>query len=110
MNWKKDTVFEVVITNKAETQIQEILDYIFYELKNPHAAYSVEQDMKETIHRLSYVADNLKLCDDLEFQARGYRIIHLKQHKYFMIYKVVDTYVYVIGVYHDLQDYENALK
>ncbi|MCM1537431.1 MAG: type II toxin-antitoxin system RelE/ParE family toxin [bacterium] len=110
MGWNKDTVFEVVLTSEAEVQIQKVLDYIFYELENAQAAYSVEQDMRETIDRLSYVAANLKLCDDSEFRIRGYRTIHLKRHKYFMLYKIVDTDVYVIGVYHDMQDYENALK
>lgn len=29
MGWNKDTVFEVVLTGKAETEVQKILDYIF---------------------------------------------------------------------------------
>ncbi|MCM1136226.1 MAG: type II toxin-antitoxin system RelE/ParE family toxin [Clostridium sp.] len=110
MDWNKDTVFEVVLTDKAEAEIQKILDYIFYELKNAQAAYSVEQDMRETISRLSYVAGSLKLCDDPDLRAQGYRVIHLKRHRYFMLYKILDTCAYVIGVYHDLQDYENTIK
>ncbi|MCM1251260.1 MAG: type II toxin-antitoxin system RelE/ParE family toxin [Clostridium sp.] len=109
MGWKKDINFEVVLTQKAEEQIQKIIDYIFDELGNAQAAYSVEQDMKETVKRLSYIADSLKLCDAPKFRTLGYRTIHLKQHKYFMLYKIIDTRVYVIGVYHDLQDYENIL-
>ncbi len=35
MGWKKDTIFEVLLTRKPEIQIQKILDYIFYELKMP---------------------------------------------------------------------------
>ncbi len=66
--------------------------------------------MKETIHRLSYTAGSLKLCESPKLRALEYRTIHLKQHRYFMLYKIIDTCVYVIGIYHDLQDYENALK
>lgn len=66
--------------------------------------------MRETIGRLSYAADSLKLCDNPELRMQGYRTIHLKRHRYFMLYKIVDTFVYVIGVYHDLQDYEHTLK
>lgn len=110
MGWNSDTDFEVVLTDKAEVQIRKILDYVFYELENAQAAYSVEQDMRETIEILSHTAGNLKLCDDPELRALGYRRIHLKRHKYFLLYKLVDVRVYVIGVYHDLQDYENALK
>ncbi|MCM1091036.1 MAG: type II toxin-antitoxin system RelE/ParE family toxin [Butyrivibrio sp.] len=110
MSWNKDTIFEVILTDKAQTQVQNILDYIFYELENPQAAYNIEQDMRETINRLPHIAKSLKLCDDPKLRAQGYRTIHLKRHGYFMLYKIVDTYVYIIGVYHDLQDYENILK
>lgn len=110
MNWSEDTDFRIILTNKAELQAQKILDYIFYELKNVQAAFSVEQDMKETIARLSHTARSLKLCDDPTLSALGYRTIHLKRHRYFMLYKIVDDCVYVIGIYHDLQDYENTFK
>lgn len=110
MSWSKDTDYEVVLTKKAELQAQKILDYIFYELENAQAAFSVEQDMKETVTRLSRVAGTLKYCDDLELRSLGYRTIHFKRHKYFLLYKIIDDRVYVIGIYHDLQDYKNALK
>ncbi|MCM1122393.1 MAG: type II toxin-antitoxin system RelE/ParE family toxin [Eubacterium sp.] len=110
MDWSENTDFEVILTNKAEMQIQKILDYIFYELGNAQAAYSVEQDMKNTARKLFYIAGSLKLCDDPKLNALGYRTIHLEQHKYFLLYKIVDFRVYIIGIYHDLQDYENTLK
>lgn len=110
MGWNVSTDYEVILTDKAETQALEILDYIFFKLENPHATRSVEQDMRETIKRLSCIAGNLKLCDDLKLQDLGYRTIHLKRHNYFMLYKIVDKQVFVTGIYHDLQDYENILK
>lgn len=110
MDWNKNTDFRVILTNKAEIQAQKILDYIFYELENVPAAFSVEQDMKETIVRLSHAANSLKLCDEPKLKALGYRVIHFKRHRYFMLYKIINDCVYVIGIYHDLQDYENTLK
>ena len=109
MDWNEDTVFNVILTKTAEMQAQKIVDYIFYDLENPQAAFSVEQDMKETTVRLSHIAGSLKLCDNPKLNALGYRTIHFKKHKYFMLYKIVDKFVYIIGVYHDMQDYENFL-
>ena len=109
MSWNTDTDYDVILTDKAESQASEILDYIFFKLENPQAALSVEQDMKETAKRLSHVAGSLKLCDDSKLWELGYHAIHLKRHNYFMLYKIVDNYAYVIGIYHDLQDYENIL-
>lgn len=39
--------------------------------------------------------------------------LHLRfngQSACFMLYKIVEKQVYVIGIYHDLQDYENNLN
>lgn len=61
MDWNKDTDFKVIFTDTAEVQAQQILDYLVYELKNRQAALSVEQDMKDAVARLSYMAGSLKL-------------------------------------------------
>lgn len=55
------------------------------------------------------MAGSQKLCDDADLRALGYRTIHFKRHRYFMLYKIADNYAYVIGIYHDLQYYENIL-
>lgn len=110
MGWNVNTDYDVILTNKAETQAMEILDYIFFKLENPQATYSVEQDMRETVKQLSHVAGSLKLCDDPKLYDLGYRTIHLKCHNYFMLYKIVGKQVFVTGIYHDLQDYENILR
>ena len=67
MGWNKDTDFKVIFTDKAEKQAQQILDYLVYELENMQAALSVEQDMKDTAARLSYMVGSLKLCNDAGF-------------------------------------------
>lgn len=101
--------YKVTFTDTAEKQAQRILDYLFFELKNTQAAYNVEQDMKETVKRLTHVAGSLKLCDNPRLRALKYRIIHFKYHRYFMLYKIVERQVYIVGVYHDLQDYEQKI-
>lgn len=110
MSWNKDTGFKVIFTDVAKEQSQDILDYLFFNLDNAQAAYSVEQDMKETTRRLSHIADSLKLCDDPKLRTLDYRTIHLSHHRYFMLYKIIDGIVRVDGVYHDLQDYESYLR
>lgn len=110
MNWNKDTDFEVIFTDNAKEQSQDIIDYIFFELNNAQAAYNVEQDMKQTTRLLSRVAGSLKLCESPRLRALGYRTIHLKHHNYFMLYRIQDNTVYVDAIYHDLQDYENISR
>lgn len=42
MDWNKDTDFEIIFSDDAKRQLQNILDYIFFELGNAQAAYNVE--------------------------------------------------------------------
>lgn len=102
--------FEVVLTSQAQLDFRDITNYLLYKLKSDQAADSVVSDMENTIERLSHIADSLKLCEDPRLRDLGYRTIHFKHHKYFMLYRVEGVHVYVDGIYHDLQDYEIKLK
>ncbi len=110
MDWNKNTAFEVIFSDNADKQLQNILDYLFFELNNAQAAYNVEQDMKQTIKMLSHIAGSLKLCENPRLHDLGYRTIHLKHHNYFLLYRVEGHIVYVEAVYHDLQNYEDIFR
>ncbi|MCM1536361.1 MAG: type II toxin-antitoxin system RelE/ParE family toxin [Clostridium sp.] len=102
--------YNVIISDFAEAQLDRIIYHVLYRLKNAQAAQGILSDFKNTKEKLSRVAGSLKLCDDPHLQASGYRIIHLAQHQYFMVYRVENNMAYVEGIYHDLQDYENLLQ
>lgn len=102
--------YKVVLTSMAEMQFRDIIDYLLYELENQQAAINVVNDFDDTIVRLSHTAGSLKLCDDRVLRAKGYRTIHFKKHRYLMVYTIDEGTAYIEGIYHDLQDYENALR
>lgn len=102
--------YEVILTAQAKKHFREIINYLLYELESQQAASSIADDFADTIAHLSYMAGSLKFCDDSTLRAKGYRTIHFKLHKYLMVYTVDDARVYVEGIYHDLQDYENILR
>lgn len=102
--------YKVVLTSAAKIQFRNIIHYLLYELENQQAATNVVKDFDDTISRLSHVAGSLKLCDDRILRAKGYRTIHFKKHQYLMVYTIDRSTAYIEGIYHDLQDYENALQ
>ena len=95
------------MTHTAKAQLDHAVNYILCEFENEQAARSVIADAEDTRLRLSHVAGSLKLCDDPKLRALGYRTIHFKHHKYFMLYRIEGDKVYVDSIYHDSQDYEN---
>ncbi len=99
--------YNVIISPKALSQLNNYIDYIQYTLLNEQAAYSVWQDALETRDRLSEIAGNLKYCNHPQLKENKYRVIHFGHHRYTMIYRIEGQNVYVDAIYHQLQDYEN---
>lgn len=102
--------YEVILSGQAKEDFRKIVHYLLYELGNEQAATNVINDMEDTITRLSSIAGSLKLCDEPGLRAAGYRTIHFKRHRYFLLYQVIEKQAYVIDVFHDLQDYEGMLR
>ena len=102
--------YEVILTYPAKAQFDHVINYILCEFESEQAALSVLNDAEDTKSRLAHVAGSLKLCDDPKLRALGYRTIHFRRHRYFMLYEVADDCAYILGIYHDLQDYENILR
>ncbi len=110
MGYEGNMVYKVIISELAESQLDHIVYYILYELNNLQAGISILEDAEETKQRLSHVAGSLRLCDHPRLHELGYRMIHFKHHQYIMVYRIQGHKVYVEGIYHDLQDYENILR
>ena len=101
-------LYDVIISPKALSQLNEYVDYIQYTLLNPQAAELVWQDALDTREQLSKVAGSLGFCRNQTLRDHGYRCIGFKKHKYAMLYTVDGTTAYVDAIYHMQQDYENT--
>lgn len=74
---------------------------------NKQAASAVWNDAVGTVTELENVADSLRLCDNPDLKALGYRKINFRNHRYVMLYRIEENIAYVEAIYHELQDYEN---
>ena len=101
--------YKVVITIDAEKDLDNFIRYLLWEKKNEQAAQNVLDDFEATKNSLKYVAGSLKLCDNPRLRKLGYRRINFLNHRYFMLYRIVDGVVFVDNIFHDLQDYENKM-
>ena len=80
-----------------------------FEKKNEQAAGNLLDDFEATKNSLSKVAESLKLCDNPKLRKYEYRRINFLNHRYFMMYRVIENIVYVDNIFHELQDYENKM-
>ena len=101
--------YKVVATKDAEEDLERFIKYLIIEKESMQAAESVLNDYDATIESLKHVAGSLKLCDNPILRQLEYRRINFLNHRYFMLYRIVDNVVFVDNIFHELQDYENKL-
>ena len=66
-------------------------------------------DYDATIETLRRVAGSLKYCDNPKLRQLEYRRINFLNHRYFILYRIVDSVVFVDNIFHELQDYEKKM-
>ncbi len=102
--------YKIVVTKYAEEDLENIIEYLIYEKENMQAARNVLDDYDSTVESLKHVAGSLRLCDNPRLQQFQYRRINFQNHKYFMMYRIVDDVVYIDNIFHELQDYEGKMR
>jgi len=103
-------VSKVVITRRAQEQLDDYVLYVLLEKGNAQAAGSILDDAERTKASLLNVAESLRYCEDEDLKALGYRKILFMSHDYLFIYRVIGSTAYVDATYHQLQDYENLFR
>ena len=101
--------YKVVVTRDAEEDLESFIKYLIFEKESMQAVENVLNDYDATIESLKHVAGSLKLCDNPRLRQLEYRRINFLNHRYFMIYRIVDDVVFVDNIFHELQDYENKM-
>ena len=102
--------YEVIISPKALSQLNEYIDYIQYTLLNDQAARRVWQDAMETAEKLETAAGSLRLCAHPMLKSMGYHPFFFQHHSYVMLYRIQDRFVFIEAIYHTQQDYENTFS
>lgn len=102
--------YRVVVTKEAEDDLERFIKYLIIEKKSKQAAENLLNDYDVTIESLKHVAGSLKLCDNPRLRRLEYRRINFLNHRYFMLYRIVNNVVFVDNIFHELQDYENKMS
>ena len=102
--------YNVVVTQNAEMDLEEFVQYLLFEKKNRQAARNLLNDFELTKEKLEQTAGALKYCESPKLKAYGYKRINFISHRYFMLFRLEGALVIVDNIFHELQDYENKIK
>lgn len=98
-------VYNVILTEFAEKQLDNIIRYVAVDLCNASAADSILLDVEEAISQLSFSANVYAPCTEPELKLYNYIRYHLRRHRYIMLYRIEGKDVFIDRIYHELQDY-----
>ena len=102
--------YRVIFTENALEDMDSIVEYLIIHLRNKQAASHFVDSVENGKSILSNSADSFQLCLNSKLQSMGYRKLNLEKTKYFLLYRIENSAVFVDGIYHQLQDYENKIK
>lgn len=99
-----DKAYTVKITSQAEEQIQEIIQYITYELKAPEAALHLLDTLEDAFLSLAHFPQRVALISEEPWHTKG---IHRLPVKNFLVYFWIDednTKVQITAVIYEKRD------
>ena len=99
--------YRVELTASAKRQLRNILEYIYYNLRNEQAYQSVKEDFIKTFERLEFSAGLIADSEDDILRKLNLKKMHFISHKYVLLFKVVEDVAYVVEIHHESEDYIN---
>lgn len=101
--------YNLIISNAAEKQMIALTDYLLLELRSIQAAKHLYQEIDKIYERLEDNPKQFPYCEDVNLRDKKYRKAVLLRMKYTLIFKIVGTDVYIIGIFHDSENYGKKL-
>lgn len=106
-DWRRNTPvhkYKIAITELAEQDLEEIGDYIAFQLKNPQAATGMVRALQKEVNFLALYPERHELDDDsLLAELNVRRHYHQNYKIYYMVHEPTDSVV-VLRILHMLVD------
>ena len=90
-------------------QIDKLAAYLLTVLNNPQACSHFFDEIQKTYEKLREDPFCHKLCAEELLAQKGYRSAQLPTMRYRIIYRVEKNRVYIVAVFHMLENYARKL-
>ena len=103
-------IYNLIISEKAEELLDNLVYYILHNLKNKNAAKHLLTEVGEVYDRLEENPYQFAESVDEYLAVRGYKEAHLPTMRYVIMFYVENNNVYISGIYHELELYTQKIK
>lgn len=105
----KSTMYNITITDRADRELSDILEYLSVQLQNPTAATAFVEEVLSVYEALKHTPYMYELSHNLRLHRMGYHKVVIKN--YVMLYRVDEQTqcVYVLHFFYGARQYEKLI-
>lgn len=97
--------YNLIITEAAEHQLEQIIFYLLYELENSSAATHLLNQIERLYIHLKENPFQFPLLEHPYFPTKKYCKAVILTTNYLIIYRIENKCVYIIGFFHQSENY-----
>ena len=101
--------YKLIVTQRADELIDRLTAYLVNHLKNPGAASHFLAEIEAIYKRLEENPYQFAESKDEYLFMRGYRDALFQEMNYHVVFRVDEQSVYILGIFHTLEDYARKL-
>lgn len=101
--------YKSIITDRAEELLDRLVYYLLIDLRNEQAASHLLNGISKLYDRIEDNPLQFPECRDFVLKSKGYREAVLTDMGYLVIFRIEEDTVYIVGVFHELENYSNKV-
>ena len=101
--------YNLIITEKAEDLLDNLIYHLVYGLKNDQAAAQLLDRIDRIYERMEENPFHFPGSTDVNLLCMGYREAVLTDMDYVIIFRVEESSVYVVGIFPQLENYRKKV-
>lgn len=102
--------YNIVSTDEMNLLLDKCVRYLLGKFKSEQAAEHLLNGVAEVYDKLESNPNIFRLSEDPFMKAMDYHEAKISEMDYVIIYKVVAENVYVLGIFHTLENYASKMK
>ena len=102
-------IYNIISTEEMEILLDECIKYLIFKLKNKGDAQHLLEGVSQIYDMLETNPYVYKIRQDYFMKSFEYHEAKVTGMDYVIIYKIIDKNVYILGIFHTLENYENKI-
>lgn len=102
--------YKLVVTDEMDRLLDERVGYLIKEFKSNQAASHLLDGIEEIYDYLETNPEIYRESQDAFMRAFHYREAKVNGMDYILVYKILDDTVYILGLFHSLENYSGKMQ